>query len=90
MKEIIVKFVGTKKLLEMISNTLTTEILRNLNFLGHGEQNQVLKYVKSLVEKKKEKKADYMKYFGSIDEDDIALMEKAIQEDCERIDYNEW
>ena len=49
----------------------------------------MLKYVKSLVEKK-EKKADYMKYFGSIDEDDIALMEKAIQEDCERIDYNEW
>ena len=74
----------------MISNAITTEILKNLNFLGHGEQNKVLKYIKTLVAKKEEKKADYMKYFGSINEEDITLMEKAIEEDCERIDYNEW
>ena len=74
----------------MISNTLTTEILKNLNFLGRTEQNQVLKYVRSLVDKKKGGQADYMKFFGSMDKDDIALMEKAIEEDCERINYNEW
>jgi hypothetical protein len=75
----------------MNSNTaLTSEILRNLNFLGHGEKGMVLKYVKSMVEKKEPKKADCMKYFGSIDKEDIALMDTAIKEDCGKIDYNEW
>ena len=42
----------------MNSNTaLTSEILRNLNFLGYGEKGMVLKYVKSMVEKKEAKKA---------------------------------
>ena len=79
LENLIILFLESNQISEFNNNKIET--LKNLNFLGHGEQNQVLKYVKSLVEKKKEIKADYMKYFGSIDEDDIALMEKAIEEE---------
>ena len=75
----------------MNSNTaLTSEILRNLRFLGDGEKGMVLKYVKSMVKKKKPEKVDFMKYFGTIDEEDINLMNTAIKEDCGKIDHNEW
>lgn len=74
----------------MISKAIEAEILKNLGQLELENQNKVLRYIKSLLGISKPDNSRLLTIAGTIDKDDLALMEKAIEEGCEKIDQNEW
>ncbi len=66
------------------------QILSALDQLNKRQQESLLAFIKSLIEKKSNNKPDILKMSGKIEKDDLKLMEKAIQEDCEKINPDEW
>ena len=66
------------------------EIVTMLSYLNKAQQIKLLAFVKSLVKTKKRGKRGLLKLAGSIDKKDLELMKKAIEEDCETINQNEW
>ena len=72
---------------------LTTELSKNIaHFLGQlsdHQKNKLLEFLESMTTEKKKAKRDLLKFAGSIDQDDLEIMEQAIAEGCEKIDANE-
>ena len=68
------------------------EILQYLDMLGKSSQQKVLTFIKTLVPKSKKVKSKHpiLKYAGAFSKEDVKEMEKAIKENCENIDKNEW
>lgn len=66
------------------------QILSALDQLNKRQQESLLAFIKSLIEKESNNKPDILKMSGKIEKDDLKLMEKAIQEDCEKINPDEW
>lgn len=73
-------------------STLTAEITEHLATLPVNVQEQILSLVQKLD-------AEYhrgvqgrslLPFAGAIPSDDLALMERAIADECERIDTDEW
>ncbi len=68
------------------------EVVEQLKVMPQHLQWQVLEFVRALV------KADVrgtpglqlLRFAGSIPADDLQLMREAIEQDCERIDVDEW
>lgn len=69
---------------------IQNEIVTMLSYLNKAQQIKLLTFVKSLVKTKKRGKSGLLKLAGSIDKKDLELMKKAIEEDCETINQNEW
>lgn len=74
----------------MTSQAISSEIIKKLDLLGLNEQNKVLKYIKSLINSKRDGKSGLLKLAGSLSKEDAEEMIKAIEDGCENIDYNEW
>lgn len=74
----------------MTNSVLSSEIIRNLSYLKRDEQNRVLAYIKSLINKKKGGKAGLLSLAGSFTVEETLEMTKVIEEGCENINYNEW
>ncbi|MFN6946264.1 MAG: hypothetical protein ACK4ND_15045 [Cytophagaceae bacterium] len=74
----------------MLSKSFENEILKNLNLLEKDQQNRVLNYIKSLLKNSKGTQIDLLKFAGSFDPKEIQQISKAIEDDCENIDKNEW
>ncbi len=72
----------------------TTELSKNIaHFLGQLSDHQkikLLEFLESMTTEKKKVKRDLSRFAGSIDQDDLELMEQAIADGCEKIDANEW
>lgn len=72
----------------------TTEISKSIeHFIGQLSDYQrikLLEFLESMTSRKKKTKTDLSKFAGSIDQNDLELMETAIAEGCEKIDPNEW
>lgn len=66
------------------------QILSALDQLNKRQQESLLAFIKSLIEKKSNNKPDILKMSGKIEKEDLKLLEKAIQEDCEKINPDEW
>jgi len=70
----------------------TREILTELKNLPLGDQKEVLDFVRYL--KFKQKKGVHgsvlLPFAGSIPAEELAQMQLAIEESCERIDSDEW
>ena len=74
----------------MSDNTLDKQLLNYFHALAKPDQMSVLNYLKSLLNKDRSSNKNLLKLAGSISPEDIELMEKAIKEDCEKIDKDEW
>ncbi len=74
----------------MLSKSFENEILKNLYLLEEDHQNKVLLYIKSLLKKSKGEPNDLLKFAGIFDPKELEQISKAIEEDCEKIDKNDW
>jgi hypothetical protein len=75
-----------------MSTALDQEIHDRVSELEPDQKRQVLDYARALSEAPRRGvpgKA-LLRFAGTIPEDDIAIMEQVIEEECERIDPREW
>jgi hypothetical protein len=68
------------------------EVIEQLKVMPQHLQWQVLEFVRSLVkaEVRGTPGQQLLRFAGSIPSDDLQLMRKAIEQDCERVDVDEW
>jgi hypothetical protein len=72
--------------------SLKKEIIEELDDLDTKEQRRLLEFAKKLPHAKIKGVSgeSLLSFSGQISIEDLDLMEKAIEEGCERIDLNEW
>jgi hypothetical protein len=75
-----------------MSQQLKDEIVSQLDSLSDAEQRRVLEFVHALASASPDSLSGrgLLRFVGLIPADDLALMAKAIEEECERIDASEW
>jgi hypothetical protein len=73
-------------------DTVEKEIIKNLHTLEKEDKNRVLSFVRGLKEPLVNKvlNSNFKKFQSIIDKNDLDIIEKSIQDDCERIDANGW
>ncbi len=69
---------------------LRNRILANLDNLSRQQQEKLYEFIKSMITKRKEPLPKILKLAGSINNSDLMIMQKAIDEDCEKINPNDW
>ncbi|HIK30568.1 MAG TPA: hypothetical protein IGS17_06250 [Oscillatoriales cyanobacterium M59_W2019_021] len=71
---------------------IVDEVVERLKVMPPHLQWQVLEFVRSLVkvEVRGTPGQQLLRFAGSIPIDDLQLMREAIEQDCDRIDLNEW
>lgn len=74
----------------MIGSTLEQDILEEVHKLGPQQQQQVLAFARVLAAPSNASGKGLLRAAGTIPPDDLAMMERAIEEECERIDDDEW
>ncbi len=76
----------------MSTPAVTKTILEQVQELPEDLQYQVLSFIQSLktTPPKGVPGEDILKFAGMIPPEELDAIEKAIEEDCERIDVNEW
>jgi len=68
------------------------EVVEQLKVMPQPLQRRVLEFVRSLVkaEVRGTPGQQLLRFAGSIPSDDLQLMSEAIEQDCERVDIDEW
>jgi hypothetical protein len=68
------------------------EVVEQLKAMPQPLQRQVLEFIRSLVKAKVRGTPgqQLLRFAGSIPSDDLQLMREAIEQDCERVDVDEW
>jgi hypothetical protein len=68
------------------------EVVEQLKVMPQHLQWQVLEFVRALVkaEVRGTPGLELLHFAGSIPSDDLQLMREAIEQDCERIDVDDW
>ncbi len=76
----------------MIDTTINAELSACMENLPVEKQRQVLEFARTLASRPIKGVAGrvLLKYAGTIEESDLELMAKAIEDGCERVDANEW
>ncbi len=76
----------------MISSPLKKEILEKLDLLAVEEQRRVFDFTCALTESKTVgiTGRDLFRFAGTIEKTDLEFMRHAIEDECERVDLNEW
>ena len=74
---------------------IQSELLTYLGQLPIADQARVVDFARSLADSERPKKVgvpgkDLLRFAGTISHEDCMEMLKAIEEDCEQIDANEW
>lgn len=70
--------------------TIIDEVVEQLQVMPQNLQWQVLEFIRKLVKVNGTPGKNLLHFAGSIPPDDLQLMHEAIEQDCERIDGNEW
>lgn len=75
-----------------MSIPIINEVVEQLKVMPQPLQRQVLEFVRSLVkaEIRGTPGQQLLRFAGSIPSDDLQLMGEAIEQDCERVDIDEW
>lgn len=73
----------------MTTAFIKDNLIDQINNLPHDLQLRVLDFVKALIPKGVEGKS-LLRFEGAIPVDDLQLMTKAIEENCEKVDTSEW
>jgi hypothetical protein len=68
------------------------EVVERLKVMPQHLQQQVLEFVRVLVEVEARGTPgqQLLRFAGAIPADDLRLMREAIEQDCERVDVDEW
>jgi hypothetical protein len=76
----------------MINPSLKKEILNQLNRLGVKQQKRVLDFARSLSSAKPNglPGKTLLSFAGTIAAGDLRTIARAIEEDCEKVNLNEW
>lgn len=73
--------------------SIIDEVVEQLKVMPEDLQWQVLEFARTLVKKTEVQGTTGQKllcFAGSIPLDDLEFMRQAIEQDCERVDINEW
>jgi hypothetical protein len=70
--------------------TLNKEITRVINLLSISQKEKLLEFIYTFVDVPKKKPSVLASFVGKIHFDDVKLMKTAIEQDCNKIDENEW
>lgn len=75
-----------------MSSTIKDRVIKQIENLPENLQQQVLIFIKSLQIKEQKGVAgkQLLGFAGDIPLDDLNLMQKEIEEGCEKVDLNEW
>jgi len=75
-----------------MSIPIIDEVVEQLKVMPQPLQRQVLEFVRALVKAEVQGTPgqQLLRFAGSIPADDLQVMREAIEQDCERIDVNEW
>ena len=75
-----------------MSVPIIDEVVEQLKVMPQPLQRQVLEFVRSLakVESRGTPGHQLLRFAGSIPSDDLQLMHEAIEQDCGRVDVDEW
>jgi hypothetical protein len=73
----------------MVTVSIKDNLIAQIDKLPHELQLRVLDFVKTLSPTGVEGKA-LLRFEGSISDDDLQLMSKAIEEGCEKVEINGW
>jgi hypothetical protein len=75
-----------------MSIPIIDEVVEQLKVMPQHLQWQVLEFVRALVkaEVRGTPGQQLLRFAGSIPLDDLQLMREAIEQDCERVDVDEW
>jgi len=73
----------------MTDTLIKDNLISQIGKLPSDLQIRVLDFVKSLVPKGVEGKS-LLRFEGTIAADDLQIMSKVIEDNCEKIDTNEW
>jgi hypothetical protein len=75
----------------MANTQIQDELLKRLNQLSEEEQRQVLLFARKLPTSSPQRTGKhFLDLAGTLDSQSAQEMLQAIEEDCERIDPNEW
>lgn len=81
----------------MVSPVIKEAILEQLDRLDSKKQQQVLDFARALAVEEQEPRGvpgtvllEFFQSLDPIDPQDLRMMEEAIEEGCERIDWDEW
>jgi hypothetical protein len=75
--------------------TMHNDLLSYMGQLGPADQARVVDFARTLTGNSNRPirgvpGKELLKFVGTIPHEDLEEMKKAIEEDCERIDYDEW
>jgi hypothetical protein len=75
-----------------MSTPIINQVVEQLKVMPQHLQWQVLEFVRELVkaEVRGTSGQQLLRFAGSIPLDDLQLMQIAIEQDCERVDVDEW
>ncbi len=73
----------------MTVTSIKENLIAQIDKLPYDLQLRVLDYVKTLIPTGVEGNS-LLKFEGTIPPDDLRLMSKAIEENCEKVDTSEW
>ncbi|MBM4141899.1 MAG: hypothetical protein FJ242_10570 [Nitrospira sp.] len=73
----------------MTATTIKDNLIAQLDKLPYNLQLRVLDFVKALIPKGVEGKS-LLRFEGAIPVDDLKLISKAIEANCEKVDASEW
>jgi len=76
----------------MLNPSLEKEIISQLSKMPYEKQQQVLHFVRALTRAKPLgiPGKDLLRFAGAIEPNDLQVMAQAIEEDCEKVNPNEW
>lgn len=76
----------------MISPTLEQELHEHLSHLGIEQQRQVVDFARALAvsQVRGVPGQALLQFAGTIEADELALMQCAIEDDCEQVNAHEW
>ena len=75
----------------MVSRSIEQQLHAELDRLDEQKQQRVLEYARRLSSWPRPLRVeDFEQFAGQFDPEDLNQMERAIEEDCERIDPDEW
>lgn len=76
----------------MVDPLIQKEIFEHLSKLPAGQQRRVLDLARALAtgEPVGVPGSEFLRFAGLIDPEDLKQMAKVIEEECERVDLNEW
>lgn len=68
------------------------EVIEKLKILPHDQQRRVLEFARALVlsTPRGVPGRELLRFAGAVPADEIQLMREAIEQDCERVDHDEW